>query len=391
MSQDYLLATYRRQDICFTHGEGAWLTASDGRRYLDGVAGIAVSCLGHGHPRLVAAVRAQAGRLLHSSNLYRIPLQEDLARRLCRVASMAAVFFCNSGAEANEAALKLARRHGRKRGSESPKIVVMEGAFHGRTLATLAATGNAAAREGFEPLPQGFVRVPFGECEAVAALADDSDIAAVLVEPIQGEAGVHVAPPGYLAGLRRLCDAHGWLLMLDEVQTGTGRTGAWFAHQQEGITPDVMTLAKGLGGGVPIGAALVNDGARDLLGAGSHGSTFGGNPLACAAGLAVVESIDEDGLLEHSRAMGARLLQAFTLAFADVDAVLDVRGRGLMLGIELDRDAAVLVERARNAGVLINVTAGSVVRLLPPLVLTAQDADQIADAVIRLIRQFCGE
>lgn len=387
----HLVPTYKRQALAFVGGDGAWLTADDGSRYLDALAGIAVSSLGHNHPALTAALREQAATLLHTSNLYRIPLQERLAERLCALAAMDAAFFCNSGAEANEAALKLARLHGHRRGIDTPKVVVMEGAFHGRSLATLAATGNASAQAGFEPLPEGFLRVPYGDTDAVAALADAPDVAAVLLEPIQGEAGVRLPPPGYLHALRALCHANGWLLMLDEVQTGVGRTGAWFAHQHEDIVPDVMTLAKGLGGGVPIGAALVAGAARDLFAPGSHGSTFGGNPLACRAALTVLDTVEAEGLVQAGAAHGDYLQSMFRAQLGGLDGVREIRGQGLMLGIELDRPAAALVERGRAAGVLLNVTAGNVLRLLPPLVLTRADAETLAATVISLVRDFLEE
>ncbi|MDN5937802.1 MAG: acetylornithine transaminase [Salinisphaera sp.] len=388
MQQQHLLPTYRHQPLAFTEGQGAWLTDENGRRYLDALAGIAVSSLGHGHPRLVDAITEQANRYLHCSNLYAIPMQETLAERLCDLAEMEAVFFCNSGAEANEAAIKIARRHGVERGIEQPAIVVMEGAFHGRTLATLAATASSGARAGFGPLPEGFLRVPFGDAAAVEALPGDSNITAVLVEPIQGEAGVCVPPDDYLRALRKLCDDNGWLLMFDEVQTGVGRTGQWFAHQHEDVDCDVMTLAKGLGGGVPIGAALVRGAARDLLGPGSHGSTFGGNPLACAAATAVVDTITDDGLVERAAGLGAWLLEEFRRGLAGCKPVRDIRGRGLMLGIELDRPAADLVDLARDDGLLVNVTAERVLRLLPPLVLSDADAAQLAQRIPALIRRF---
>lgn len=360
-------------------------------KYLDALAGIAVCVLGHSHPRITAAIQAQSARLLHTSNLYGIPLQEELATLLCQRAEMNAVFFGNSGAEANEAAIKLARLHGHKRGSDVPKIIVMDGAFHGRTLATLAATANKKAQAGFEPLPQGFIRVPFGDAGAVRALAGDADIAAVLVEPIQGEGGVRIPPAGYLSELREICDAQGWLLMLDEVQTGVGRTGKWFAHQHENIAPDVMSLAKGLGGGVPIGACLVAGAARDLFMAGSHGSTFGGNPLACAAALAVLKTIDEDHLLDAATRLGEDLAAALEQRLSPLYSVVSVRNRGLMIGIELDRPCTDLVDHARAAGLLINVAAGNVIRLLPPLLLDAGQCDQIVNTLEHCIREFDGK
>lgn len=391
MTDQYLIPTYNRQPIAFTHGNGAWLTGDDGRHYLDALGGIAVSALGHRHPRLVATLREQADAVLHTSNLYRIPAQAALAEMLCRQADMDAAFFGNSGSEANEAAIKLARLHGHRRGIQNPKIVVMEGAFHGRTLAALAATANTAAQQGFEPLPEGFVRVPFGDADAVASLTDDDDIAAVLVEPIQGESGVQAPPAGYLQQLRSICDQRGWLLMLDEVQCGMARTGAWFAHQHEGIRPDVMALAKGMAGGVPMGATLVAGAATDLFGPGNHGSTFGGNPLAARAGLAVAETIAEDELDVHAARVGERMQAIFERRLGSCGAVRECRGRGLMIGLALDRPATELVARAREAGVLLNVTAERVVRLLPPLVIEAADADWLAETVADLILDFVSE
>lgn len=387
---EHLIPTYKRQPIAFTQGDGAWLTGDDGRQYLDALGGIAVNVLGHRHPRLVKALQEQADAVLHTSNLYRIPDQEKLATLLCRQADMEAAFFGNSGAEANEAAIKLARLHGHNHDITVPKIVVMEGAFHGRTLATLSATANPAAQKGFEPLPEGFIRVPYGDADAVTAL-DDPSIAAVLLEPIQGESGINMPPEGYLQRLRALCDERNWLLMFDEIQSGMGRTGAWFAHQHENIRPDVMSLAKGMAGGVPMGATLVAGAASDLFGPGNHGSTFGGNPLASGAGVAVAETIHDERLVAHAGDMGQRMHAIFERRLGGCDAVLEWRGRGLMIGIELDRPATELVARGREAGLLINVTAESVVRLLPPLVIKAEDADWLAHAVSDLILAFVSE
>jgi acetylornithine aminotransferase len=383
------MATYGRLPIAFVRGEGIWLWDSDGKRYLDALSGIAVCGLGHAHPAVRDALCDQAGTLIHTSNLYRIPAQEALGERLCAVAGMDRVFFGNSGAEANEAAIKLARLHAHKAGVDKPEVLVMENSFHGRTLATLTATGNRKAQAGFEPLVQGFVRVPYDDLEAVeTAAANRPNIVAVLVEPIQGEGGIVVPADGYLAGLRELCDRYGWLLMLDEIQTGMGRTGLMFAHQHAGIVPDVMTLAKGLGNGVPIGACLARGIAAEVFGPGSHGSTFGGNPLACRAGSAVLKTLAAEGLTERAADVGARMLNAFRHAFKGVDGVNQVRGRGLMIGIELDRPCGELVARALDDGILINVTAACVVRLLPPLIVDDQQADCIVDAVSRLIREF---
>ena len=388
MTRSHLIPTYNRQPVAFIRGDGVWLFDKTGDRYLDALAGIAVSSLGHGHPALTAAIANQSRRLIHTSNLYEIPRQEALATPLCGHAEMAAAFFCNSGTEANEAAIKLARLYGHRRGVETPRIAVMEGAFHGRTLAALAATANARAQEGFGPMPEGFVRVPYGDSGAVAALADDPSICAVLVEPIQGEGGVRVPPEGYLAELRAICDANDWLLMYDEVQTGVGRTGAWFAHQHEDAPPDVMTLAKGLGGGMPVGAMLVDGPATDLLAPGNHGTTFGGNPLACAAALSVLETISADKLPANATEVGEYIRDSLRRRLDGVEGVRDIRGRGLMIGIELDRPCGELVAAARDRRVLINVTAERVIRLLPPLILTAGEADTVIEAVGDLTADF---
>ncbi|MGB5833428.1 MAG: aspartate aminotransferase family protein [Thiohalocapsa sp.] len=386
---DHLMATYGRLPVAFTRGEGAWLWDSNGKRYLDALSGVAVCGLGHAHPAVRDALCEQAGALIHTSNLYRIPNQEALGDQLCATAGMDRVFFSNSGAEANEAAIKLARLHAHRTGADKPEVLVMEGSFHGRTLATLTATGNRKAQAGFEPLVQGFVRVPYNDLGAVkTASANRPSIVAVLVEPIQGEGGIMVPDDGYLAGLRELCDRHGWLLMLDEIQTGMGRTGTMFAYQTTDIIPDVLTLAKGLGNGVPIGACLARGAAADVLGPGSHGSTFGGNPLACRAGSAVLSTLQSERLAERAGVVGTRMLDAFRHALDDIAGVSQVRGRGLMIGIELDRPCAELVPRALSAALLINVTAGRVVRLLPPLIIDDQQADRIVNDVSRLIREF---
>lgn len=385
-----LIPTYARQDIAFTRGEGAWLWDEHGQRYLDALAGIAVCVLGHSHPAITAAIQAQSAKLLHTSNLYRIPLQEELGARLCALARMDAVFFGNSGAEANEAAIKLARLHGHKRGIDTPQIIVMDGAFHGRTLATLAATANVKAQAGFEPLPEGFIRIPFDDVQAVRALTANTSIAAILVEPIQGEGGVRVPADGYLRELREICDAQQWLLMLDEVQTGVGRTGHWFAHQHDNVTPDVMSLAKGLGGGVPIGACLVAGAATGLFSAGSHGSTFGGNPLACAAALAVINTIEENGLLAAAAETGQQIQHELKQRMDDLACVKNIRGRGLMIGVELDRNCAELVNSAREHQLLINVAASHVIRLLPPLVLNNEQSGLLVNTLAGLVREFDG-
>ncbi|MGQ9686003.1 MAG: aspartate aminotransferase family protein [Thiobacillaceae bacterium] len=384
---DHLMQTYARQEVAFVRGEGVWLYDTNGERYLDAVAGVAVNGLGHAHPALVRALCEQAGRLIHTSNLYRIPEQERLAERLCALSGLERAFFCNSGAEANEAAIKLARLYGHQQGIENPAIVVMERSFHGRTLATLSATGNRKVQAGFEPLVTGFVRVPFGDAEAVARLAEQhNNIVAVLVEPYQGEGGVNVPQADYLSKLRQICDGKGWLLMLDEVQSGIGRTGKWFAFQHSDVLPDVMTLAKGLGSGVPIGACLARGIAAQVYTPGKHGSTFGGNPLACTAALTTLQVIEQDGLLDNAAGMGAFIRQDLSERLRGVSGVRDIRGQGLMIGIELDRPCATLVQQALAKRLLINVTAESVVRLLPPLILGQDEAALLTRQLAELIR-----
>ena len=387
----HLMNTYARLPIAFERGQGVWLWDTQGKRYLDALCGIAVTGIGHAHPAYVRAIGDQAARIVHASNLYRIPEQERLADRLCEVAGMDAAFFCNSGCEANEAAIKLARLHGHHRGIEQPTIVVMEKAFHGRTIATLSATGSRKVQAGFEPLLSGFVRVPYNDAEALANLAaHNKNIVAVLVEPIQGEGGVNVPDLGYLQQLRALCDRHGWLLMLDEVQTGMGRTGTWFAYQHAAIRPDVFTLAKGLANGVPLGACLAAGAAAHVFKPGSHGSTFGGNPLACVAASATLGVIADEGLLDNAQRMGELIRSGLHARLRDVPAVREIRGMGLMIGIELDRPCGELVTRAMERGVILNVTADTVVRLLPPLVLQAAEARMLVDAVADLIHEFAG-
>lgn len=379
-----IMSTYKRLPVAFVRGKGAWVESSTGEQYLDALSGIAVCGLGHAHPRVAAALADQSTRLIHTSNLYGIPDQEALAEKLCALSGLGQVFFSNSGAEANEAAIKLARRFGHAAGKTQPEIIVAENAFHGRTLAALAATGNIKAQEGFGPMPEGFVRVPYNDVPAVAAAGSDQT-AAVFVEPIQGEGGIVVPDDDYLNKLRELCDERGWLLMVDEVQSGVGRTGQWFAHQHAGIKPDVVTLAKALANGVPIGACIAGGPATDVLGPGSHGSTFGGNPLSCAAGLAVCEVIAEENLTERAALLGKRLRDGFAEGLQGVEKVREIRGRGLMIGIELTVPCAELVAQALDAHLLINVTAGNVVRLLPPLILTDEEADQIVSTLVPLI------
>ena len=389
MSDDHLMPVYARQPLAFARGRGVWLETAGGEKFLDALSGIAVCNLGHCHPAVTRALQAQAETLVHTSNLYRIPVQEELAARLCRLSDMEAAFFCNSGAEANEAAIKLARRHGHARGIETPRIVVMENSFHGRTLGTLAATGNTKAQEGFAPLPEGFVRVPFDDVAAVEeALNHHADIVAVLVEPVQGEGGVHVPAPDYLQRLRELCDREGRLLMLDEVQTGNGRTGRFFAGAE--ARPDVVTTAKGLGNGFPIGVCLARGEAAQALGPGSHGTTYGGNPLGCAAAMAVLDTL-EDGVLAAVAERGERLRDALEKRLAPTGLVDHVRGRGLMIGIVLDRDCADMVALARDEGLLLNVTAGNVIRLLPPLVISDEEIDILTERLGRALERFAGQ
>jgi acetylornithine/N-succinyldiaminopimelate aminotransferase len=384
-----IMPTYARLPVRFSHGDGVWLTDDAGERYLDALAGIAVCGLGHAHPAVTRAVAEQAGRLIHTSNLYAIANQERLAEMLVELAGMDSVFFGNSGAEANEAAIKIARAFGHSRGIDAPKIAVAEGSFHGRTLATLSATGNPKVHAGFEPLVQGFVRFPYDDVEALEEIAaSDPQVVAVLVEPILGEGGVVVPRDDYLVRLRALCDRHDWLLMLDEIQTGMGRTGRWFAHQHAEVLPDVMTLAKALGNGVPIGACLARGRAAEALGPGSHGSTFGGNPLACAAALAVLDTMHSEGLVERARDKGERLRGQLVEALRGLNCVREVRGRGLMVGIELDRPCTELVGRALERRLLINVAADRVIRLLPPLVVDDAEIDIIVTTLRDLISEW---
>ena len=387
----HLMNNYSRLPLAFTHGQGSHIHDEQGRAYLDALAGIAVNTLGHNHPRLTAALAEQVGRLIHTSNLYRVREQEVLSDRLAAISGMAEVFFCNSGCEANEAAIKLARLYGHQRGIESPAIIVMEKAFHGRTMATLSATGNRKVQAGFEPLVAGFVRVPFDDLPAIEQVAaNNPNVVAVLFEPIQGEGGINIAHSDYMRALRRICDEKQWLFMVDEVQCGLGRTGVWFAHQHAAIKPDVMTLAKGLGSGVPIGACLAAGRAAGVFQPGNHGSTFGGNPLACVAALTTIDVIEHDGLMDRAAQLGANIRAGFQERLEGVAGVVDIRGDGLMIGIELDRPCGELVKQAIDAGLLINVTADKVVRLLPPLVFTDAEAKQLVDILAPLIRKFLG-
>ncbi|TFB44904.1 aspartate aminotransferase family protein [Pseudomonas sp. F01002] len=389
MTAACLMTTYQPLALSFSKGLGTRLWDQAGREYLDAVAGVAVTNVGHSHPRIVSAISEQAGLLLHTSNLYSIDWQQRLAQKLTRLAGMERAFFNNSGAEANETALKLARLYGWHKGIEQPLVVVMENAFHGRTLGTLSASDGPAVRLGFNELPGDFVKVPFGDLKALDKVqqAHGPRIVAILMEPIQGESGVQMAPPGYLKAIRELCTRRSWLLMLDEIQTGIGRTGQWFAFQHEGIVPDVMTLAKGLGNGIPIGACLARGKAADLFTPGSHGSTFGGNPLACRVGCTVLEIIEEQGLLENAKLQGQRLLARLRIELADDPNILEIRGQGLMIGIELKqpiRDLTLIV--ARDHGLLINVTRGKTIRLLPPLTIDEREVEMIVRGVCRAVK-----
>ena len=389
MSSQYQMPFIPRLPVAFVRGEGAWLWDDKGNKYLDALAGVAVCGLGHAHPAVTAAVCDQAGKLIHTSNWYDIPLQEALAERICRLASMDSAFFCNSGAEANEAAIKLARLYGHNRKVVNPAIIVTEGSFHGRTLATLSATGNRKIQAGFEPLVQGFYRVPYNDLASIRQVADHhAEVVAILVEPIEGEGGIAIPDPGYLKGLRKICDERGWLLLLDEIQTGLCRTGKWFACQHEGVVPDVLTLAKGLGNGVPIGACLARGAAAAVFQPGSHGSTFGGNPLACRAALAVLEVLETGKYERRAEQLGERLRDGFKQRLAGVAGVRDIRGMGLMLALELDRPCKELMTDALARGLLINVTAEKVVRLLPPLILSDDEAERLVRDLSEVVRAF---
>ena len=385
----HLMPTYNRLPIAFTRGEGVWLEDVDGNKYLDAISGIAVCGLGHCHADISTAICAQASTLMHTSNLYEIPLQTQLADRLAKLTGMDKVFFANSGAEANEAAIKIARLYGHKKGIDMPSILVCEGSFHGRTMATLSATGNRKVRAGFEPLLRGFSRIPFNDLDAVRdAASNDMNVVAILVEPVQGEGGINIPDEGYLTELRNICNDNGWLLMLDEIQTGLCRSGKWFAHQHAGIVPDVMTLAKGLGNGMPVGACIVNSEAAQVFEPGSHGSTFGGNPLASAAALAVLDTLESKNLADQAAQSGKLLQKLFSDALAGKPGVKDIRGLGLLLAIELDRPCGELVMKAAEKGLLINVTVETVIRLLPPLICSETEIREIADRLIPLIEEF---
>lgn len=380
------MTNYAPLPIAFTRGEGVWLYDKHEQAYLDALGGIAVCALGHAHPVLAEAIAEQARTLIHTSNVYEITHQQALADKLCDLSGMENVFFSNSGAEANEAAIKLARLHAHQQGITAPKIVVMEGSFHGRTLATLSATGNPKVHQGFSPLVEGFVRVPYGDLSAIQAVADDESIVAVLFEPIQGEGGINLLPDGYLTAVRKLCDQHNWLMMLDEIQTGMGRTGKWFAFQHEPVMPDVMTLAKALGNGIPIGACLASGKAAHLFSPGTHGSTYGGNPFVCRVARTVIDIIEKQDLVKQAGTMGTYLLDAFRTALKDEAVVKEIRGKGFMIGIELTTPCAELVAKALEKKLLINVTAGQTIRLLPAYITNQQECDQIVATVTDLIR-----
>ncbi|MGB0466756.1 MAG: aspartate aminotransferase family protein [Pontibacterium sp.] len=393
MAFEPVMHTYNRLSVAFDHGEGAWLYDTDGNKYLDALSGIAVTGLGHAHPAVTHAISEQAGKLIHTSNLYSIPLQEQLAERLTRIAGMDNVFFSNSGAEANEAAIKIARRYGHDKGIDVPTIIVMENSFHGRTMATLSASGNRAVQAGFEPLVAGFARAPYDDVEAVRKIASNNpNVVAILVEPVQGESGIAIPADDYLNQLRDICDEHDWLLMLDEVQTGNARTGTYFAYQQNGIVPDVVTTAKGLGNGAPIGACLASGKAASVFAPGAHGSTFGGNPLSCAAALAVVDTIVNDNLAERAGELGERIVNGFREQLAGADYVKEVRGKGLMIAIELAEAGTELALLAKVKGVLLNMTGGGkIVRMLPPLIMTDAEADLLVNTVSKLIKIYSAD
>jgi acetylornithine aminotransferase len=383
------MPTYAPQPVAFVRGEGVWLFDAAGKPYLDALSGIAVNTLGHGHPGLVEALRDQVGRLIHHSNLFENPLAEALASELVKRSGMTNVFFCNSGLEANEAAIKIARKYGHDRGIDSPEIIVYEHAFHGRSLATLSATGNPKVQKGFAPLVPGFVRVPLNDTQALEEIARTRpNVVAIFLEAIQGEGGIQPAGVEYLHAARRICDAKGWLLMIDEVQCGTARTGRWFAHQWAGVLPDVMPLAKGLGSGVPIGAVVAHGAAATVFGPGNHGTTFGGNPLAMRAGLATIAAIEAEALMANAQIQEARIRSGLTQALAGLSGVREIRGRGLMLGIELDRSCGEIVGQALQAGLVLNVTADRVIRLLPPLIFKDEHSDQLVATLAPLVRNL---
>ncbi|TDJ18701.1 MAG: aspartate aminotransferase family protein [Gammaproteobacteria bacterium] len=384
------MSSYQQLPVAFERGSGVWLTDQNGQQYLDALSGIGVCVLGHAHPEIEKAIADQAGKLLHTSNLYHIPLQEALAERLTSLAGMEKVFFANSGAEANEVAIKIARLFGHQQGIDHPVVITATGSFHGRTMATLSATGNSKVQQGFEPLVEKFVHVPYNDMEVLSRLTD-ANIVAVMLEPIQGEGGVVIPDEGYLKTVRDICDQNNWLLILDEIQTGMCRTGEWFAFQHEKITPDVMTLAKALGNGVPIGACLAKGTAADLIKPGSHGSTFGGNPLASRAALAVIDVLSKQKLHMKAAKLGAEMLARFKSELSEIEGVVSVRGKGLMLAIELDRECAQLVKMALQEYLLINVASENVIRILPPLIIDDDTAQQVVEKVVRIVKAFLKE
>jgi acetylornithine aminotransferase len=388
----HVMNTYGRLPFALSHGRGCRVWDTEGREYLDALAGIAVNTLGHAHPKLVPALQEQVAQLIHCCNYYQMPLQEALADKLCEISGLQSVFFCNSGLEANEGALKIARKFGHDRGIARPQVIVYDNAFHGRSIATLSATGNPKVQKGFEPLVEGFVRLPLNDIARVREEARrNPDVVAIFLETIQGEGGINPTRLEVLRELRAVCDEHDWLLMLDEVQCGVGRTGKWFAHQWAGIVPDVMPLAKGLGSGVPIGAIVAGPRAAQVLGPGNHGTTFGGNPLAMRAGIETLRIMEEDGLLEHARAMGKRLKAGLQEGLGQAPGFVEVRGQGLMLGVQLDRPCGALLQRAADAGLLLSVTADSVIRLLPALVITPAEVDELVARLVPLVRDFLAE
>lgn len=388
----HVMNTYGRMPFAISHGQGCRVWDTNGKEYLDALGGIAVNTLGHNHPQLVPALQEQLGKIIHSSNYYHIPLQEQLAAKLVELSGMTNVFFCNSGLEANEAALKLARKFGHDKGIEKPQVVVYEKAFHGRSIATLSATGNVKVQQGFGPLVEGFIRVPLNDIEALkAATQGRDDVTAVFFETIQGEGGVNPMRAEYLQQVRKLCDERNWLLMIDEVQCGVGRTGKWFAHQWAGIQADVMPLAKGLGSGVPIGAVVAGPKAANIFVPGNHGTTFGGNPLAMRAGIETIRIMEQDHLLANAAAMGERLMQGLRTQLAGVSGVVEVRGQGLMVGLELDRPCAEIMTLAADAGLLLSVTAERVIRLVPPLIITAAEIDEVLEKLIPIVKKFLAQ
>lgn len=389
MVGEALMNTYGDRSVTLVKGEGCWLWDSSGKKYLDSLSGIAVCGLGHGHGAITSALAEQASKLNHCSNFFDIPGQRELAEKLCAISGMSKVFFGNSGAEANEAAIKIARLYGKNRNIKTPTVIVMDNAFHGRTIATLSASGSRKVQAGFEPLVAGFVRAPFNDLDALKKIAENNpNICAVLVEPIQGEGGIVVPADNYLSNLREICSQNDWLLMLDEVQTGNARTGEYFCYQHSKILPDVITTSKGLGNGVPIGACLAGDQAADIFNPGNHGSTFGGNPLSCAAALAVLKVIRKEDLMSRAEKIGNRITSKLKHELCDVEHVQDIRGLGCMVGIQLDRPCKSLFSQALESGLIINVTADYVVRLLPPLIMTDEETDILVSILSPLIKKF---